>query len=74
MRSGWETMGLILTAMASGKEPLSLDLAEVERVHEDIGTINRGTGLGGAIDLGAFEFQGISCHGGLGRIRNDRDR
>jgi hypothetical protein len=38
-----------------------LDLASLPRVHDDPGMPNIGIGANGALDIGAYEFQGTSC-------------
>ncbi len=48
------------------------DLAGLPRVHDDPGMPNIGIGANGAMDIGAYEFQGTSCradHDGDGVVR-----
>jgi hypothetical protein len=52
-------------------DQLNLDAAGALRVVDDPGMPNIGEGAGGAMDIGAYEFQGVSCradHDGDGQV------
>lgn len=42
-------------------EPTPRDVMGMPRLVDDPGTMNQGVGAGGVLDLGALEFQGVSC-------------